>query len=59
MRYGYWETNEKTRIQYELTRAGTADRSELTKGLSPAGNATQNTPSIGTLLDIIQCLGTT
>ena len=42
-----------------LTQEELADRSELSKGFISQLERNQNTPSIGTLLDIIQCLGTT
>ena len=47
------------RTQNGLTQQELADRSELTKGFISQLERNQNTPSIGTLLDIIQCLGTT
>ena len=47
------------RIQYGLTQQELADRAELTKGFISQLERNQNSPSIGTLLDIIQCLGTT
>ena len=50
---------KKLRIQYGLTQQELADRSELTKGFISQLERNQNSPSIGTLLDIIQCLGTT
>ncbi len=50
---------KELRIQYGLTQQELADRSELTKGFISQLERNQNTPSIGTLLDIIQCLGTT
>lgn len=59
MRYGYWETNERTSYSIWTDAAELADRSELTKGFISQLERNQNTPSIGTLLDIIQCLGTT
>lgn len=60
MRYGYWETNERTSYSIWTDAAGTCrPRSELTKGFISQLERNQNTPSIGTLLDIIQCLGTT
>lgn len=50
---------KELRIQYGLTQQELADRSELTKGFISQLERNQNTPSITTLLDIIQCLGTT
>ena len=50
---------KELRIQYGLTQQELADRSELSKGFISQLERNQNTPSIGTLLDIIQCLGTT
>ena len=50
---------KEIRIQYGLTQQELADRSELTKGFISQLERNQNSPSIGTLLDIIQCLGTT
>lgn len=50
---------KELRTQYGLTQQELADRSELTKGFISQLERNQNTPSIGTLLDIIQCLGTT
>ncbi len=50
---------KELRTQYGLTQQELADRSELTKGFISQLERNQNTPSVGTLLDIIQCLGTT
>lgn len=50
---------KELRIQYGLTQQELADRSELTKGFISQLERNQNSPSISTLLDIIQCLGTT
>lgn len=50
---------KELRVQYGLTQQELADRSELTKGFISQLERNQNSPSIGTLLDIIQCLGTT
>ena len=47
------------RNQNGLTQEELADRTELTKGFISQLERNQNSPSIGTLLDIIQCLGTT
>lgn len=50
---------KELRIQYGLTQQELADRSELTKGFISQLERNQNSPSVGTLLDIIQCLGMT
>lgn len=50
---------KELRIQYGLTQQELADRSELTKGFISQLERNQNSPSVSTLLDIIQCLGTT
>lgn len=50
---------KELRIQYGLTQQELADRLELTKGFISQLERNQNSPSVGTLLDIIQCLGTT
>jgi len=50
---------KELRIQYNLTQQELADRAELTKGFISQLERNQNSPSVGTLLDIIQCLGTT
>ena len=50
---------KELRIQYGLTQQELAGRAELTKGFISQLERNQNSPSIGTLLDIIQCLGTT
>ena len=50
---------KELRIFYGLTQQELADRAELTKGFISQLERNQNTPSISTLLDIIQCLGTT
>ena len=47
------------RISYGLTQQELADRSELSKGFISQLERNLTSPSIGTLLDIIQCLGTT
>ena len=49
---------KELRIQYGLTQQELADRAELTKGFISQLERNQNSPSIGTLLDIIQCLKT-
>lgn len=50
---------KELRVQYGLTQQELADRAELTKGFISQLERNQNSPSIGTLLDIIQCLGLT
>lgn len=50
---------KELRIQYGLTQQELADRSELSKGYISQLERNLTSPSIGTLLDIIQCLGTT
>lgn len=50
---------KELRIQYGLTQQELADRAELTKGFISQLERNQNSPSVSTLLDIIQCLGTT
>ena len=50
---------KELRTQYGLTQQELADRAELTKGFISQLERNQNSPSISTLLDIIQCLGTT
>ena len=46
---------KELRIQYGLTQQELADRAELTKGFISQLERNQNSPSVGTLLDIIQC----
>lgn len=50
---------KELRVQYGLTQQELADRSELSKGFISQLERNLTSPSIGTLLDIIQCLGTT
>ena len=50
---------KELRMQYGLTQQELADRAELTKGFISQLERNQNTPSVTTLLDIVQCLGTT
>lgn len=50
---------KELRIQYGLTQQELADRSELSKGFISQLERNLTSPSINTLLDIIQCLGTT
>ena len=59
MRYGYWETNERTSYSIWTDAAGTCRPFGAYQGIYLPAGTQQNTPSIGTLLDIIQCLGTT
>ncbi|MFP3154454.1 cupin domain-containing protein [Lachnospiraceae bacterium ZAX-1] len=47
------------RILYGLTQQELADRSELSKGFISQMERNLTSPSVSTLLDIIQCLGTT
>ena len=51
---------KELRVHYGLTQRGElADRSELSKGFISQLERNLTSPSVGTLLDIIQCLGTT
>lgn len=50
---------KELRILYGLTQQELADRLELSKGFISQLERNLTTPSIGTLLDIIQCLGIT
>ena len=50
---------KELRVFYGLTQQELADRAELTIGFISQLERNQNTPSVNTLLDIIQCLGTT
>lgn len=50
---------KELRVLYGLTQQELADRAELTKGFISQLERNQNSPSVSTLLDIIQCLGTT
>ena len=43
---------KELRIQYGLTQQELADRAELTKGFISQLERNQNSPSVGTLLDI-------
>ena len=49
---------KELRIQYGLTQQELADRSELTKGFISQLERNLTSPSITTLMDILQCLGT-
>ena len=46
------------RIQKNLTQEELADRAELTKGFISQVERDLTSPSIATLVDILQCLGT-
>lgn len=46
------------RIQKGLTQEELADRAELTKGFISQVERDLTSPSIATLVDILQCLGT-
>ena len=50
---------KELRVHYGLTQQELADRSELSKGFISQLERNLTSPSVGTLLDIIQCLGTT
>ena len=50
---------KELRILYGLTQQELADRLELSKGFISQLERNLTSPSIGSLLDIIQCLGTT
>ena len=50
---------KELRIHYGLTQQELADRLEITKGFISQLERNQNSPSVSTLLDIIQCLGVT
>ena len=50
---------KELRILYGLTQQELADRLELSKGFISQLERNLTSPSVGTLLDIIQCLGTT
>ena len=57
----YVDMGKRVRKQRQLiglTQQELADRAELTKGFISQLERNQNSPSIGTLLDIIQCLCT-
>ena len=47
------------RVQKGLTQEELADRAELTKGFISQVERNLTSPSIATLMDILQCLGTT
>ena len=47
------------RLKYGLTQEELADRAELSKGFISQLERDQTSPSIVTLVDILECLGTT
>ena len=49
---------KELRIQKSLTQEELADRAELTKGFISQVERNHTSPSIATLVDILQCLGT-
>ena len=49
---------KELRVQKGLTQEELADRSELSKGFISQVERDLNSPSIATLVDILQCLGT-
>ncbi|MCR5703209.1 MAG: XRE family transcriptional regulator [Eubacterium sp.] len=49
---------KELRIQKNLTQEELADRAELTKGFISQVERNHTSPSIATLVDILQCLGT-
>ena len=49
---------KELRIQYGLTQQELADRAELSKGFISQIERDLTSPSIATLVDILQCLGT-
>lgn len=50
---------KELRVQKGLTQEELADRSELTKGFISQLERDLTSPSIATLIDLLQCLGTT
>ena len=50
---------QSLRLQYGLTQKELADRAELSKGFISQLESNQTSPSIATLTDILECLGTT
>lgn len=52
------EKIKELRIQKNLTQKELADRAELSKGFISQVERDQTSPSIATLVDILQCLGT-
>ena len=50
---------QSLRLQYGLTQKELADRAELSKGFISQLERNQTSPSIATLTDILECLGTT
>ena len=55
--YGYWTKLKSLRTQNGLTQQELADRAELTKGFISQVERNLTSPSISTLADILQCLG--
>ena len=53
------EKIKELRIRNGLTQEELADRAELSKGFISQLERGQVSPSVGTLLDLIECLGTT
>ncbi|MBQ9942424.1 MAG: cupin domain-containing protein [Christensenellaceae bacterium] len=53
------EKIKSLRLQYGLTQKELADRAELSKGFISQLERDQTSPSIVTLTDILECLGTT
>jgi len=52
------ERIKQLRIQMDLTQEELANRSELSKGFISQVERDLNSPSISTLMDILECLGT-
>lgn len=57
--YGTWHENQKVEIAKNLTQEELADRCELTKGYISQLENELTSPSITTLEDILNALGTT
>lgn len=53
------EKIKRLRLRYGLTQEELADRAELSKGFISQLERNQTSPSIATLADILECLGTT
>ena len=53
------EKIKELRVRSGLTQEELADRAELSKGFISQLERDNTSPSITTLLDILQCLGTT
>ncbi len=56
--HGYRQQTEELRVLKGLTQEELADRSELSKGFISQLERNLTSPSITTLMDILQCLGT-